>query len=38
MNVASLELCKELYELRDVVGLEDRFMVSSEGDTYGVGV
>ena len=32
MNTASLDLCRELYELRDVIGLEDRFMVSSEGE------
>lgn len=37
MNVASLELCKELYELsgtewRPVVGIEDRFLVSELGD------
>jgi hypothetical protein len=36
MNVASLELCRELYELsgiewRPVVGLEKRFIVSTEG-------
>lgn len=32
MNVASLELCEELYEVRDVVGLEDRFTVSNDGE------
>lgn len=32
MHVADLEHCKELYELREVIGLEERFEVSSFGE------